>query len=281
VVSIDQRRVTPEIKTNDLYCSGFVRKAVIPKDLKVILTFDADDSIMASSDSQYVYLSQGSVDGIAVGNLYQVVRPTVMVTNQNRRTGEEHELGMHYLDIAQLRVVMTQPDFSLARIVNSCGDAVEVGDFMFPFRQIVLPPLSRPRPFSATMKTSGGAPGNVVMTKSAVSNFGSIFKGSGILPGVRGHELGLLDRGIASEGGVVYIDVGDGQGVKPGDIFIVYRETNLHSHLYDLPAAARKLRNWRTAIGEIVVVNVGERASTALVTYSSDGISLGDFVERR
>ena len=37
----------------------------------------------------------------------------------------------------------------------------------------------------------------------------------------------------------------------------------------------------RTAIGELVVLKVEERASTALVTYASDGLSLGDVVERR
>jgi hypothetical protein len=119
------------------------------------------------------------------------------------------------------------------------------------------------------------------LTQAAVSNFGSIMKGTEIIPGEHGGHLGKLRRGVGSEGNVVYIDVGDCQCVKPGDVFIVYREVNLHSHLYDLPAAARKLRNWRTAIGEIVVLKVNERAATALVTYSSDGISLGDFVERR
>ena len=37
----------------------------------------------------------------------------------------------------------------------------------------------------------------------------------------------------------------------------------------------------KTAVGEIVILRVEERASTALVTYSTDGLSLGDSVERR
>jgi hypothetical protein len=31
----------------------------------------------------------------------------------------------------------------------------------------------------------------------------------------------------------------------------------------------------------LIVLKVGEKASSALVTYSSDALSLGDFVERR
>ena len=79
----------------------------------------------------------------------------------------------------------------------------------------------------------------------------------------------------------MYVDVGEGQGARPGDLFIVYRNVNLDSALYSLPPEARKLKGAREAIGELVLLKVGERASTALVTYASDGISLGDVVERR
>jgi hypothetical protein len=34
-------------------------------------------------------------------------------------------------------------------------------------------------------------------------------------------------------------------------------------------------------IGELVVIKVRERAATALVTFTSDGVSLGDLVELR
>jgi hypothetical protein len=39
--------------------------------------------------------------------------------------------------------------------------------------------------------------------------------------------------------------------------------------------------NAREAVGEVVILKVDERASTALVTYSADMISPGDSVERR
>src|SRR5204863_6013993 len=103
-------------KFDDLYCSGFVRTSPVPKDLKVISKFDATGAVLAS-EGAYVYLSQGSEDGIVTGNMYQVVRPTKGLTNPNGRTRKERELGMHYLDVGQLKVVLTQPDFSLARVM--------------------------------------------------------------------------------------------------------------------------------------------------------------------
>jgi len=49
--------------------------------------------------------------------------------------------------------------------------------------------------------------------------------------------------------------------VKPGDLFIVYRGS--------------------VAIAEVAVLKVEEKSSTALVTYSTDALVLGDQVERR
>src|SRR5262249_36310118 len=135
---IEQQKPVPELKFDDIYCSGFVRTASLPADLKVIAKFDATGTVL-STDSDYVYLSQGSEDGIAAGNLYQVVRPTKSLTNPYGRTKAERDLGTHYLDIAQLRVVLAQPEFSLARVVHTCADAVDVGDILMPFEQIVVP----------------------------------------------------------------------------------------------------------------------------------------------
>ncbi len=278
--SLADSRIVPEVKEDDLYCSGFVRKAPLPRDLKVIGKFGENLSVFAV-ESDYVYLSQGSEDGIATGSTYQVIRPTTTIKNPKGRTSEEQTLGTHYLELAQVTVVVAQPEFSLARVVRNCGDPIEVGDIMLPFERIDLPTLPRHRPFSAFMKATGDVKGIVVITKSALLNFGSVMKGSGSIPGVRGGRLESISRGIGSEGTILYVNVGQGQGVKPGDLFIVYKAVDLDSSLYPLPAEIKKLKGARTAVGEVVILKVGEQASTALVTYASDGISLGDSVERR
>jgi hypothetical protein len=90
-----------------------------------------------------------------------------------------------------------------------------------------------------------------------------------------------MERGVAGEGAIVYIDLGQNRAVRPGDLFIVYRYTQYDDRVDNLPREVHRLENARTAIGELVVVKVGERASTALVTYSTDALSMGDIVERR
>jgi hypothetical protein len=279
VFQLSPPKPVSEVKLEDLYCSGFVQKAAVPNDLKVISKFDQVGVL--STEGDYVYVSQGSEDGVAVGNTYQVIRPSTLMTNPTGRTRAERDLGMHYLDVAQIRVVIAQPDFSLARIIHNCADAVDVGDIMLPFRPIVLPPRPRPRPFSPFMTTTGEVKGAIVSTKGALLNFGSAYKSTGIIPGVRGGRLGAVERGIAPEGTIVYLDIGQENGVNPGDLFIVYRALDVDGRLYQVPLEVEKIKEVRTAIGEVLVLKTGERASTALVTYATDALSLGDAVERR
>src|SRR5262249_28060560 len=150
---------------------------------------DQTSSILAR-DGEYVYLNHGSVGGVQVGNRYQVIRPTRTLSNPDVISHVERDLGMHYLDIGQLSVVMVLPDFSLARVIYSCGDAVDPGDLVTPFQQLTVPEPARPRPFSATMTTSCGVCGTIVATKDVLLNFGSTFEASGHIPGVRYGHLG-------------------------------------------------------------------------------------------
>jgi hypothetical protein len=189
---------------------------------------------------------------------------------------------MHYLDVAQIKVVVAQRDFSLARIMQSCGDAVEVGDLVMPFENISFPQPPRPRPFSPTMTVSSGTHGIIVSAKTVLMNFGSTFQTSHHIAGVGGNNrLGVTERGLAETGSIVYINVGEDLGVKPGDLFIVYRDLDIDHRLFPEPREVEKIRHTRSAVGELIVVKAGERASTALVTYASDALSLGDTVEER
>jgi hypothetical protein len=133
------------------------------------------------------------------------------------------------------------------------------------------------------MTTNSGINGVIVSAKTTLLNFGSAFGSSGIIPGVRGNDrLGVTDRGLAAAGSIVYINLGQDQSVKPGDIFIVYRHIDFDQRLFPGDEEElEKLKSARTAVGELIVMQVGERASSAVVTYSTDALSLGDEVERR
>jgi hypothetical protein len=258
-----------EIKVGDVYCSGFVQVANVPEDFRVIAKHDASGGALAT-EAHYIYLSQGSESGLRAGDLFNVVRPTRKV----------EDLGTHYLEVGQLQVIMPQPEFALARVVHSC-EAIELGDRIVPLQRAEVPTVPRPRSFSPFLTGTGGVIGSVVVTRDVLSNFGTAFKASNTIPGVGSGDLESLEMGVATEGGIVYLDLGQGDGIRVGDILLISRPVEIDDQLYDLPGDVDKLRSQRTAVGEVVVLKVRERASTGLVTYSTEAIYAGDLVERR
>jgi len=66
---------------------------------------------------------------------------------------------------------------------------------------------------------------------------------------------------------MISIDLGAQSGIAPGNIFVVYRI------MYPSVPTSRNV------LGEIAIVTVGERTSTAKIMNSRDAIMNGDRVE--
>ena len=278
VFDLRQWTLAPEIKLGDLYCAGFVRKTTVSTDLIVSAKYDSGGSGLATQ-GEYIYFSRKAEDAVNPGDTFQVIRPTRQLGTILPESHVHHDLGMHYLDVAQIQVLSAQPDFALARVSRSC-EAIELGDIMIPGQQLEIPAVAHPRQFNPLMRPSGQMQGSVVITKNVLMNFGSMFRASGKVPGTGLSELEAYEKGVAAPGGIVYVDVGSSSGIKPGDSLIVYREIELNPHLYS-PPEAKKLKHEKTAVGELIVLKVEETASSAIVTYSSAGVLAGDSVERR
>jgi hypothetical protein len=247
VLQISAPRLVPALKSADVYCSGFIRNAPVSDLLQVSATYLKDKASFATQ-GEYVRVNHGSRGDVSVGAMYQVIRPTRKVSNPEGGFGSS--LGTHYLDVGQVQIVQVQEDYSLAQMVTGC-DAMEPGDVLIPAVHLDVPELPRNRPFSSAMKATGNIKGVVSFFRNSVAVTGSVYSSS----------TPPSARSVVGAGGVVYLNVGETAGVKPGDLFIVYRGAS--------------------AIGEVAVLKVEEKASTALVTYSADALVLGDRVERR
>ena len=247
VFQIPESRLVPALKSSDVYCSGFIRSTPVSNLLQVSSTYQRDKSSF-STQGEYVRIDHGSKGDVTVGSMYQVVRPTRKVSNPEGGLGSS--LGMHYMDVGQIQIVQVQEDFSLAQVLYSC-DALEPSDVLLPYVHLDIPELPRNRSFSSAMKATGNIKGTVSFFRNSVAVSGSVYSS----------KTPPSAKSIVGTGGVVYLNVGEAAGVKPGDLFIVYRGS--------------------AAIAEVAVLKVEEKSSTALVTYSTDALVLGDRVERR
>jgi hypothetical protein len=247
VFQVPEPRLVPALKSSDVYCSGFIRSTPVSNLLQVSSTYQKDKSSF-STQGEYVRINHGSKGDVTAGSMYQVVRPTRKVSNPDGGIGSS--LGMHYMDVGQIQIVLVQEDFSLAQVLYSC-DALEPTDVLIPYVRFEIPDLPRNRSFSSAMKATGNIKGTVSFFRNSVAVAGSVYSS----------KTEPSAKSIVATGGVVYLNVGEAAGVKPGDLFIVYRGS--------------------AAIAEIAITKVEEKASTALVTYSTDALVLGDRVERR
>jgi len=241
-------RLVPAVKASDVYCAGFIRREPVPSELRVSATYLKDKAAF-STQGEFVRLNQGSKDGLMPGTKFQVVRSTRKVSDPERGF-VGGTLGMQYMDIAQIRIAQVQDDFALAEVLSNC-DAVEPGDVLMTYVQFEVPELPRNRSFSSAMKATGNIKGSVVFMKNSVAVAGSVYS-SATAPN---------PRSIVAAGGVLYFNAGKEEGVKPGDLFIVYHGT--------------------AAVAEVAVLKVETNTSSALVTYSTEALYLGDPVERR
>ena len=86
-------------------------------------------------EGDYVYINKGSAQGVKVGDDFSVVRPVRIRTTSIGRSGNPsilNKMGTVWEDEGRLRVVVAQPDVSIAQMSNSCN-YMQRGDIVLPF----------------------------------------------------------------------------------------------------------------------------------------------------
>jgi len=154
-----------EVKAVDLYCSGFITTRGISSDLNVMAKFPVTESVIAT-EGDYVYLSRASNSRIATRDHLATVRATRKVNSTREDVGE---LGRHYLEVGQIRAVMVQPEFSMARVFHFCN-GIEVGDMKVAFDEIAFPELPSDRPLDSMMPSNGKTTGAIATSRGTLLN---------------------------------------------------------------------------------------------------------------
>jgi hypothetical protein len=258
----------------DISCSGMVTSESVPRDTYVITGQQASNKIVFV-EGDYIYINKGSDQGAKVGDIFSIIRPaedTTRIEWTKWQYSILNKMGTMWQDEGQARVVVAQPKVSIAQISMSC-DFVQRGDTVLAFTQHPTPPTKQTTQFDKFAPPSGKTMAMIITGKNYRE------------------QVGTND--------IVYVNLGNLQGVKVGDYFRIFRyvgtehetafltprfafDAALKSPTYGFGSSAKEW-NWsnvpRENIGEGMVLRTGPNSSTVLITFTLGQIYAGDYVE--
>ena len=219
----------------DVYCSGYLGEpAEVFPGAVVSAEKEKNQSFFMQGD--IVYIDIGAQDGVQAGMEFTTVRPTRIV---NRWNSDVEVVGRIYLTPSRLRVICAQERSSIAEIAYGCFDT-QIGDFIIPFEPVPVPLVRRTQLTTMCDTPNGKVIGHIVETRGFVTP--------------------------VATSSVVFLDLGEADGLNPGDFLTVYRPSG-------------RAEGVRTILGEASILTTRDRTSVAIITSMSDTMGVGDAVE--
>jgi hypothetical protein len=252
----------------DMYCSN-VFSTQAPKDDFYVISGEEPEKFVAYYQGSTVFINRGADKGVKVGDEFLVSREDYDALKQEwfrNQYAIMNAMGKLYEDIGKIRVVSVEAKTSVAIVETSC-DLMNRGDFVVPFTERPAPTYKPAGKFDEYAPPSGKAKAMVVGLKGWTQSGGL--------------------------GSVVYLNLGDKQGVKVGDYFRIFeyngqnseyvvRENNTQYKLFGFgatPVPYGSMELPRAVLGEGIVLRVGPNSATVLVTDSQREIFAGDYAE--
>ncbi len=275
---------------NNVYCAGFITNSPITTNMSIVGANDENEqNVYAQGD--FLYVNQGSSNGVKVGDMMSVVRPS---GNVKARSESKGKLGYYVQEVGAVEVVKVMSNLSVARVKTSC-DAFYLGDLVQPmeFRAV---PLYKVRPaLDLFIEPNGKRTGKIVMSRDgreALSKDQIAFVDLGSEDSVSVGEYLTVFRPLGT-GGVK--NLRDEETVSPtndefgsntykGTDFSILSPRKSGSTAEGgivTTGAAKKGRpaGLRKVVGEAVVLRVNEKTATILITRNAQEIHTGDWVE--
>ncbi len=251
-----------------VYCSNFYTSDRPSSEMRLI-SGEQSNSKLIFGTRDYVYINQGSNQGVRVGDRYDVFRPETDDAKvqwfkwQNQLA---KAMGTFYVDTGQLKVVNVQPNVSTAVVSFACN-YMQRGDYIRPWQDRPVPPYKTDQTFDRFAPVSGKSVGMVVVGKDFSQTYGKL--------------------------STIYVNLGNNQGVRTGDYMRIFRYQGSHAetaqyyanYQYEMfgyggtPVHYKWNDLPREILGEGIVLNVGPNSSTVLITLSRVDIFAGDYTE--
>lgn len=254
---------------SDVYCAGFITNQSVGEVGYVAASWNSPHATKYA-DRDYVYLRGNNFQPAAE---YQILRRVKDPNEYEIYQGQNiaiSSLGQPYAEIGRVKVLDILGNIAITQVQFAC-DGITPGDIAVAQVQQTIPPYHGPVSFDRFAPPNGKLQARIVLAREFDYILGPRHK--------------------------VYLSAGADQGVKVGDYFRAVRDYEMtrldpvdglstkasivddtRKNAQRLPAA--EVRNLpRRALGELIVVDVTPRASTAMITFSLEAIQIGDTVE--
>jgi hypothetical protein len=271
------------VKRTDVYCTGYITESTLWPD-SMIIGGEQENFRNSFSQGDIVFINKGREEGMRSGAAFYIIRPLGVMKHPFHSS---RKLGTYVREVGMLRVIQVNDKTSTAEVTVSC-DMVEMGDMLRPYEENPGPEPRLGQPLPAHGPGSGDIEGQIVLSRH--------------------------NREYLSANDIVFIDLGERQGVQAGDYFTIYhkikpgreniakfpqdkiyekRSDNYQSDhwkgghysnqalakerkkiLHDRPAIPRKV------IGEMIVLKVEKGTAVARITRTVAEVNIGDRVER-
>lgn len=239
---------------SDLNCFGYVGQ---DRETFVSAVIGAEN-VAEQTDfttSDLLYINTGYESGLKVGDEFWLVTREQTIVHPT--TGKD--LGRFYQYRGRAVVDHIEVRTASVRVTNACTD-IPMGTFLKPFEPIPIPLARKSAPAVAGDPPSGKARGRIVFTRDGIVAVGA-------------------DH-------TVIVDLGMAHGVEPGDFLTIYRYAAgveygirpVGAYWVVVPPKEGVVVP-RTYLGEIGVLEVGDRWAIGRVTDSYRMIGVGDEVE--
>lgn len=255
----------PVADHTDVYCTGEIRADYKKTDLYI--ANEEQEGKISLNSGDLVYLNGGrDKNRVQAGAEFLIVSKEAEVFHPVT----DKWLGTYVRRLGQVKVLVVQDHTAIAEITESCGDRIEVGFELEPYRELQVP-ANRQVPFSQLeVEPSGKANGFVVHLQDNITR--------------------------AYTGKIVDVDLGSRDGLKPGDILLVYlpnvppteRRASFNYKWGNRRFQSPQLRTDdshllypRKPIGQLMVLTTAEKTSTTKILHSIREIEVGTRVELR
>ena len=186
--------------------------------------------------SQYdiVYINYKKATSLSPGSRYTVYRTFDPI--KDRKTGKH--IGIQHYILGVVEIIQSEPDYAIGKIVESFSN-IRVNDLLMPYTRRSMK--------IARQKSPEGLFGKVIIAED--------------------HNL------IIGDNTRVFIDKGEKDGVKPGQIYHIYYQDSTRI------GSRKKLTQLRpVAIGSLLVLHTEKTTATVAITKVSRNIRPGSLI---